>query len=76
MMTSASSERPPLTPEQLDVIRLAGRDWTDQRIADELGVSLSTVQRRLRAAADALGTSSRVGTVLRAARLGLISEPE
>lgn len=69
--------RPPqseqLSPEQLRIIELVARGWTDQRVASALGISESTVKRRLRAAGKVLGVGSRAGIAAKAAMLGLIS---
>lgn len=61
-----------ITPEQLQIIELVAKGWTDQRIANHLGISLSTVQRRLRAAAEIFNARSRVGVAMRAAARNLI----
>lgn len=63
-----------LTPEQTAVIELVARGWTDQRIADELGVSVSTVRRRLRGAADLLGVHSRAAIAVAATRAGALQK--
>lgn len=76
-MTADGVRRGPsdLTPEELEVIRLVVAGWTDERIAGHLGVGTATVQRRLRAAADALGGRSRVEIAVRAVSLGLVEPP-
>lgn len=61
-----------LTPQQLQIIGLVAKGWKDDRIARELGISASTVQRRLRAAGEALGTHSRVGIAVRAVAEGFV----
>ena len=70
-MTNAS-----LPAEQIAVIELVARGWTDQRIADHLGVSVSTVRRRLRGAADHLGVHSRAAVAAAATRIGAIQKKE
>lgn len=65
---------PRLSPDQVRIIALVGAGWTDGRIAREVGLSVSTVKRRLRSAGRALGTISRASLVLEAARRGLIGE--
>ena len=61
-----------LSEEDVHIIRLVAREWTDERIAKSLNVSLSTVQRRLHSAMKRLGVTSRIGLAVTAARLGLI----
>ena len=63
-----------LEPDVIRVVSLVARGWTDHRIAGALGVSVSTVKRRLRTAQEKLGGSSRVEVAVVAARLGLIDE--
>ena len=67
-----STQTVELTEEQIHIIELVAHGWTDQRIAHELGISVSSVQRRLRAAAGVLGTESRVGIAVTALARGLI----
>lgn len=57
------------------VLDLLGRGYSERRVARELGVSLSTVRRRLRSARDALGAKTRFHLGVVAARHGFISEP-
>ena len=66
---------PRLTPEQISIIELVAEGWTDKAIAEALGLSVSTVQRRLLAAGRVLGTRTRVGIAMKATTLGLISRP-
>jgi DNA-binding NarL/FixJ family response regulator len=63
-----------LTDDQVAVIRLIAVGRSDQQIARELSVSVSTVQRRLRSAAEQVGATSRVQLVAKAAQLGLLGE--
>lgn len=62
-----------LSAEQIRIIELLAEDWTDLRIANHLGLSERTVRRRIRAAASALGVSSRLQLVVRATNRGLLS---
>lgn len=73
-MTSKGDRGGSLTPEQTAVVELVGQGWTDQRIARELDVSVSTVRRRLRAAADRLGVHSRAAIAVAANRVGALSK--
>jgi len=64
-----------LSREQIAMIELVARGFTDRAIARALGMSKSTAQRRLREASRSLGTASRVTLVVRALELGLIQLP-
>lgn len=66
---------PRLTPEQIHIIELVADGWTDKATAEAMGLSVSTVQRRLLAAGRVLGTRTRVGIAMKATTLGLISGP-
>lgn len=66
---------PRLTPKQISIIELVAEGCTDKAIAQALGLSVSTVQRRLLAAGRVLGTRTRVGIAMKATTLGLISRP-
>ena len=61
-----------LNPEFISLIELVAQGLTDKSISDRLGVSIPTVQRRLKRVADLLGVDSRVSLVVRAAARGLI----
>lgn len=61
--------------EQLAILRLVARGHTDERISRELGVSKSSVQRRLRGVAAAIGATSRLTLVLCAIEQGWIDLP-
>ncbi len=63
-----------MSAEQISIVELLAEDWTDLRIANHLGLSERTVRRRIRAAASALGVSSRLQLVVRATKLGLLAE--
>lgn len=67
--------QPVLTQEQVRIIELVILGWKDSRIAADLGVSVATVQRRLRAAADQLGAQSRAGVAAHAVAAGLVHLP-
>lgn len=66
----------PLTDDQVRVVELVARGLTDQQIARQLEVSQSTVQRRIREAARALGASSRTDLAVRAVARGVVPPPE
>jgi len=59
--------------EDLDLLHLVAQGMTDEQIARRLGISVSTLQRRLRTAAERLGASSRINLALRAAREAVLA---
>lgn len=63
----------PLSPDHIGVLELVVEGWTDERIARELGLSFSSVRRRLKEAAKILGANSRVQLAVRAVEGGLVS---
>ncbi len=71
-----SPSDPRLQQEQIDVIQLMVRGWTDERIAKELGISPSTVKRRIYRASRVLSVASRAGLAARATSLRLIDDPQ
>ena len=62
-----------LTPEDVRLVSLVGRGWTDERIAREFGISRTTVQRRLHRASRSVGAYSRVTLVVRSVQVGAIT---
>lgn len=60
-----------LTPQQHRIIELVASGLTDAEVSRELGISVSTMQRRLREAARAVAATSRVNLVVRALELRL-----
>ena len=64
----------PLTPRELDVLRLAARGHTNKEIAQQLGVWLQTVKSHLHNAYEKLGVRSRREAVARAVRIGLLRD--
>jgi DNA-binding CsgD family transcriptional regulator len=65
----------PLTPRELDVLRLAAGWRSTAEIAAELYVSINTVKSHLKAIYRKLGTTHRAETVRAAVRLGLTGPP-
>jgi DNA-binding NarL/FixJ family response regulator len=53
-----------LTPRERDVVRLVGQGLSNKEIADQLGVSVSTVRTHLSSAYDKLGRGNRVELAL------------
>jgi DNA-binding CsgD family transcriptional regulator len=62
-MSAGQRWRGRLTPRQAEVTELAVRGLTDQEIADDLGLTYSTVKYHVKKAYDRLGVSGRVGLV-------------
>jgi DNA-binding NarL/FixJ family response regulator len=59
-----------LTPRELDIVRLVGKGLGNKEIAQELGVSVTTVRTHLNRVYDKLGPGSRVELALYAAHAG------
>ena len=60
----------PLTPRELDIVRLVGKGLGNKEIAQELGVSVTTVRTHLNRVYDKLGPGSRVELALYASQAG------
>lgn len=69
---TAAGQVEPLTPRELDVLRLAARGLTNRAIGHELGVSHRTVQGHLASIYGKLGVGSRTEAVTEALRRGWI----
>ena len=63
----------PLTPRELDVLRLLAAGQTNQRIARELVLTLDTVKKHVSHVLAKLGAANRTQAVSRARELDLIS---
>ncbi len=61
----------PLTPRELDVLRLLVAGRSNRQIAEELFVSVGTVKFHVHAVLGKLGAESRLDAVARARSLGL-----
>ena len=70
----ASRDAPPLSPRQLDCLRLAARGLTSPQIAAALGMSARTVNQRIAEACVRLGVRTRIEAVVKAVRLGMIAD--
>ena len=77
-MTPAEIGQPhphhPLTPREVEVLRLVVRGQTNQQIARNLFISVSTVKRHIRYISVKLGVCDRVQAAVRAIELGLLDE--
>lgn len=69
---TAAEQVEPLTPRELDVLRLAARGLTNRAIGYELGISHRTVQGYLASIYGKLGVGSRTEAVTEAIRRGWI----
>lgn len=75
----APSQRSPLepdvapSPEEMQVLRLLAAGHTNDRIAEELGVGVSTVRTLVASLAEKLGARSKLAVLARALELGLVS---
>ncbi|HIQ01964.1 MAG TPA: response regulator transcription factor [Anaerolineales bacterium] len=68
----AAGQVEPLTPRELDVLRLAAQGLTNRAIGHQLGISHRTVQGHLASIYGKLGVSSRTEAVTEAVRRGWI----
>ena len=64
--------REPLTPREMDVLRLLADGHANKGVELELGVSENTVKFHVNAVFGKLGVQSRTEAVMRATRLGLV----
>jgi LuxR family maltose regulon positive regulatory protein len=62
----------PLTPREIEILRLIAAGLRNQEIADQLFISLLTVKRHVANAYGKLGAAHRTEAVARATALGLL----
>lgn len=65
-------DRPPLTPRELDILRLAADGRSNAEIGNELHVSAATVKTHLHHVFEKLEVSDRAAAVAQAMRRGLL----
>ena len=63
-----------LTPREVEMLRLVVEGQTNQQIAKNLFISVSTVKRHIRHISSKLGVCDRVQAAVRAIELGLLDE--
>ena len=66
----------PLTPREVEVMRLVMQGQTNQQIARSLLISVSTVKRHIRHISAKLGVSDRVQAAVRAIERGLLDDQD
>ena len=64
----------PLTPREVEVLRLVVHGQTNQQITRNLSISLSTVKRHVRHIREKLEASDRVQAAVKAVELGLLDK--
>lgn len=69
---SAQRQAPPLSPRQLEILRLVSKGFNNDEIADRIGLSRGGVKAHLAIAFDRLGASSRAEAASLAVLFGLI----
>ena len=72
----AGSVREPLTPAELDILRLLASDLSQREIGQQLFLSLNTIKTHTRNIYRKLGASSRKDAVARGLASGLLELPE
>lgn len=72
--TSWPIEEPvvPLTPRELQILRLVARGFKNGEIAKQLGTRVGTVRNQISQILQKLGVENRVQAILKAASLGLV----
>jgi len=75
-VVSTAVFREVLTGRERDVLMLMARGLENQAIATELAIGYSTVRAHVRSLMAKLGARSRLGAVVRAVQLDLVSVPE
>ena len=63
-----------LTPKEMEVLRLVAKGRTNQQIADELFISVTTVKKHVQRIISKLGVSDRTQAAILAMKLGLLVE--
>ena len=70
--TGVAGDENALTSREMDVLRLVALGWSNERISDELGVTLNTVRTHLANLRGKLGAETRLEAVMAGLRLGLL----
>ena len=65
-----------LTPREIEVLRLIARGSTNQNIARDLHISVSTVKKHVRSITTKLGVSDRVQAAVKASSLGFFRDQD
>jgi len=66
---------PALTPREVDVLQLLALGRTTIEVAGELRLAVNTIRNHLAGAMSKLGVGNRLGAVVEAVRLGIVSPP-
>jgi len=73
-MPGSCAPEPRLSPRQLACLRLVAAGKTTLQIGAELGISNRTVEQYVGDACTRLGVRTRIEAVVKAVRMGLISD--
>ena len=73
LVATAELEVQPLTPRELEVLRLMALGWENDYIAAELEVTIHTVRSHVANLRRKLNAKSRCGAVMTATRIGILS---
>ena len=74
-MTQTLIHKVLLSDKELEVVRLLAGGMRTKQVARRLGITMSAVSMRLSRAAEILGTTTAIHTVVECVRLGLL-EPD
>ena len=76
VVEQGEGEEPPLSPREMEVLRLLARGYSNAQIADELGITERTVKNHAGRIYGKLGVGSRMEAVLHAVRRGWVEVEE
>ena len=75
-LAAAHMQHPPVSPREIEVLKLIARGCSNKRIADELVISESTIRNHVASLLDKLGADDRTHAVTVALERGIIDLAE